>query len=428
MVNSIEMENRIIPYEMVLEAISTTRELVERIIPENEVYSLRIGSKYIEVVIQDLIEKANEGLPVIGHHFSFQREYLSCFDCVPVCMEGTSYLLSALLPDGVERYYDLMTSWGHPFHTCSSQKGVMGMTMDDLFKFDAIITPTAPCDNTYASYPYFEYKNIPLVLPDLPFLHKEKSYKYYGEQIKLALEKLGDVIGQKPDYEKMRKHIDIENQINLMQLELFELRQANPCPIDNLFNAMAAPATVFLSGTPEKLEFYNEYMEIAKKRYKKKNQYGAEEKIRSIWPYMLIFFSLDMCEWLDRELGMSVLFDIFNYSFLEEIDINADLDTLFYGMAKRGMDFPMMKQSTSFYYSFIEDCIRYAKEFSADCFIFTSHIGCKQFGSVPQILREALREEVGIPMLLIDIDVGDKRFTSIKVIKDKLKLFTKTLL
>jgi len=70
----------------------------------------------------------------------------------------------------------------------------------------------------------------------------------------------------------------------------------------------------------------------------------------------------------------------------------------------------MVKQSAKFYYPFIDECLRLAKEFSADCFIFTSHIGCKKFGSIPQILREALRDEVSIPMLLIDVDVGDARF------------------
>ncbi|MGB5910899.1 MAG: 2-hydroxyacyl-CoA dehydratase family protein, partial [Promethearchaeia archaeon] len=77
---------------------------------------------------------------------------------------------------------------------------------------------------------------------------------------------------------------------------------------------------------------------------------------------------------------------------------------------------------------FIETCVQLAKDFSADCFIFTSHLGCKQFGSVPQILREALRDEVGIPMLLIDLDVGDARFASEKIIREKIKLFAQTLL
>jgi benzoyl-CoA reductase/2-hydroxyglutaryl-CoA dehydratase subunit BcrC/BadD/HgdB len=422
------MKNRAIPYEMVLNSIASTRELVERILPDGEIDALKLGAKCIEEVVRESVEKADEGSPIIGHHFSFQREYLYCFDCVPVCIEGTSYLLSALLPDGVERYYDLMANWGHPFHTCTSQKGAMGMTLDDLFEFDAILTPTAPCDNTYASYPFFEYENIPLVLPDIPFLHEEKSYRYYGKQIQLGLEKLGEIIGQKPDYDKMKRHIEVENKVFPLQLELLELRKAVPCPIENIFNAIAAGVAVFASGTEQKLQFYKDYLEIAKTRYKNKQQYGKEEKIRSIWPYMLIFFDLSLCEWLDREIGMSILFDIFNYNFYDLIDISNGLDTMFFDMAKRGMNYPMMKESTDFYYPFLENCIQMARDYSADCFVFTSHIGCKQFGSVPQILREALRDEVGIPMLLIDLDVGDKRFTSMKIIRDKLRMFAETLM
>jgi len=428
MISCNKVENRIIPYEMVLEAISTTNELVDRILPEKVVPSLKIGTKYIKRVLKSLIRKADEGLPIIGHHLAFQSEYLSCFDCVPVCFEGTSYLLSALLPNGVEYYNDIITSYGHPFHTCSSQKGVMGMMLDDLFRFDAIITPTAPCDNTYASYQFFAYKNIPLILPDLPTLQGEKSYRYYGEQIKIALEKLGAIIGQEPDFEKMRKHLENENKSNLLQLELFDLRKAKPCPVDNLFNAMAAAAAVFLNGTPEKVSFLEDYLKIAKERYTKQNYNGKEEKVRCIWPFMLIFFSLELCEWLNREIGMSILFDIFNYNFSELINVDSNLESLFYQMAKRNMNLPMLKQSVEFYYPFIKTCIHLAKDFQADCFIITSHIGCKQFGAIAQVLREALKDEVGIPLLNIELDVGDKRITSVKMIKDKINTFTNTLL
>jgi len=428
MVSRVELVNKIIPYRMLLEAISTTQELIERILPEQGIPSLKYGLKYLTDTLRDQVEKAGDGLPVIGHHFSFQTEYLYCFDCVPVCIEAVSYLLAAMLPNGSEQYYDLITHWGHPFHTCTSQKGTMGMTLDGLFKFDAIVTPTAPCDNTYASYPFFKYhENIPLISPDLPFLKEEKSYYYYGEQIRLALEELGRVIGQKPDYEKLKKHLEIENRIYKMQLEIFELKKATPCPVENMFNPMSAAATIFLSGRPEKEQFYNNMLEISKRRYKNKKHHAGEEKIRSIWPYMIIFFDLALCEWLDRELGMSILLDIFNYNFADPID-TSNLDSMLYGMAKKSMEAPMVKQSAEFYYPFIEECVRLAKEFSADCFIFTSHIGCKQFGSIPQILREALRDEVGIPMLLIDVDVGDARFASEKVLREKIKMFAQTLL
>ena len=428
MINSTNLENKIIPYKMLCEAVSTTQELVERILPDNGIPSLKLGLKYITDTLRDQIRKAGEGLPIIGHHFAFPTEYLYCFDCVPVCIEAVSYLLAALLPNGSEPYYDLITHWGHPFHTCTSQKGTMGLTLDGLFEFDAIITPTAPCDNTYASYPFFSYKEgIPIILPDLPFLKEEKSYQYYAEQIKLSLEGLGRIIGQEPDYNKLKKHIELENRVNNIQLEIFELKKAIPCPVENMFNVISAAAYIFLSGRPEKELFFNDMLKVAKHRYEHKQHHAGEEKIRSIWPYMVIFFDLALCEWLDRELGMSILFDIFNYNFADNID-TSNLDSMLIGMAKKGMELPMVKQSAEFYYPFIEDCVRYAKEFSADCFIFTSHIGCKQFGSVPQILREALRDEVGIPMLLIDVDVGDARFASEEVIKEKIKMFSQTLL
>ena len=429
MVNRAELENRIIPYKMLYEAISGTHGLVDAILPDHGIPSLRLGLKYVKDVVNDMIEKAGDGWPIIGHHFAFPTEFLYCFDCVPICIESTSYLLSALLPDGSEPYYDLITHWGHPFHTCSSQKGSMGMTLDDLFRFDAIITPTAPCDNTYASYPFFKYhKNIPLITPDLPFLKEEKSYVYYGEQIRLGLEELGKVIGQKPNYDQLREVLELENQIYTTQLEIFELKRAVPCPIENMFNPMAAAASIYLSGRQEKVKFYEDMLKIGRERYKRKQHHGREEKIRSIWPYMIIFFDLSLCEWLDRELGMSILFDIFNYNFAEPIDTTSDLETMLYGMAVKTMEAPMVKQSAEFYYPFIEDCVKLAKEYQADCFIFTSHLGCKQFGSIPQILREALKNEVGIPMLLIDVDVGDKRLTSEKLIKDKIIMFTQTLL
>ena len=128
-----------------LKTLSSTRELAERILPENGIPSLRLGLACLELVIKRYIKKAREDFPIIGYHFSFPVEYLQCFDCVPVCIEGTSYFLEALLKGGIENYYDMMLNWEHPFHSSSSQRGTMGMSLGDLFKFDAIITPTAPC-------------------------------------------------------------------------------------------------------------------------------------------------------------------------------------------------------------------------------------------------------------------------------------------
>jgi len=151
----------------------------------------------------------------------------------------------------------------------------------------------------------------------MPFLHEEKTYKYYAEQLKLSLYSLGEVIGQEPDFNRMRKALEIENEVSKLRMELFDLIKAVPSPIENIFNPISAASTIFNSGTSENVSFYRRILDSAKSRYKNKEHHGGEEKIRSIWPYMLTFFDISLCEWLDRKMGMSVLLDIFNYNLSE---------------------------------------------------------------------------------------------------------------
>ncbi|MGQ4873941.1 MAG: 2-hydroxyacyl-CoA dehydratase [Promethearchaeia archaeon] len=429
MVNRIELENRLMPYKILLEGINTLYELVERILPPTAIPSLSTCLKGLKNVFEDFIKKAGEGLPIVGYHFSIPTEFLYAFDCIPVCIEGASYLLAAILTDTAEKYFDIINNYGHPYHTCSAQKGMMGMSLDNLTHFDAIFTATSPCDNTMASYPFFQLvKKYPLVLADMPFKHDDVSYTYLAGELERSLEKLGKIIGQEPDYKRMKKHIELENKVITKMLEIFELKKAIPCPVENMFNGMSAAAQIFMAGRQEKLDFYESVLEISKRRLKEGIHHGGtEEKIRSIWPYMLIFFNLDLCEWLDRKLGMTVLFDVFNYVFTEHIRTNNGHDAMFYDMAKKVMGLPMVKQSSEFYYPFIEEMIKLAKDFSADCFIYTSSIACKQFGSVVGILKEALNEYVGIPMLLIELDVADPRITSLEKIKEKISMFVQTL-
>ena len=121
MINNNSMENRAIPYRMLSEVLSTSAELIERVLPDGAIPSLKLGAKAIDSVLQKNIIKMQEGLPIVGYHFSLPAEFLYCFDCIPVCIEGVSFYLAALLLNGVEKYYDMMESWGHPYHTCTSQ-------------------------------------------------------------------------------------------------------------------------------------------------------------------------------------------------------------------------------------------------------------------------------------------------------------------
>ena len=102
MKNTVKTENKIIPYQMLLNAMETTHELVDKILPETGIPSLKIGLEEMITAVRNDLERASEGVPIVGYHFAFQADYLKCFDCVPVCIEGVSYFLGTLLINGVE--------------------------------------------------------------------------------------------------------------------------------------------------------------------------------------------------------------------------------------------------------------------------------------------------------------------------------------
>ena len=422
------MKKKIIPIEMLYYASDLTLDLVERVVVQDEMQIIKSFLKNLTEYFDYIIQSAEAGKPVVGHHFAFPGDLLRCFDITPICFEGLPYIFSALFPSGSEPYYDSMNAFGHPYHTCTSQKGTLGMIIDGLFEFDAIVTPSAPCDNGVGSYQLFEYLGVPLVVADMPYLHNDRGYTYFANELRRVVEEVGGIIGQEPDYSKFKKAVEYSSRAHEFLIEINEMRKLKPCPVESMSNPLITAANAFMSGSPQFANFFKETYEIIKKRVKNHESRNGIENYRVMFPYMSIFYDIGFYEWLDREIGVSLIVDIFNYFWFNPIQDNLDLDTIFLELAKTRMEAPMVRQSESFVEVMIDDYVKMAKEFDVDCAILTEHIGCKQLAAASQIIREELRENLGIPMLSIDLDVGDKRFTSIEVVKHEITEFTKTLL
>jgi len=409
------------------EATLYTEEFIVKCTPEHEQRILRTFLKNVNSCFKDYVQNFYDGKPIIGYHFTIPSEIFRAFECVPINMEPMPYLSSALLPFGAIEYYNDMLSYGHPFHTCSAQKGTMGMNLKNVLSLDVVVCPSAPCDSGKGSYQFYsEMQNIPLIVLDMPYWHDERSYDYYTEQLEKMLNQVGKIIGQEPDYKALEIAVKNSNKCVELLSEINVLRRNKPCPIENMFNPVSVAALTFMNGRKEAIDFYKDVLEIGKERAKNKEFVGLEDKIRSIWPYMSVFFDIGFSEWLDREAGFSQLLDIFSYYFFDTINFT-DRASLLRGLAIRNMEFPMIRQSTIFAEEYIDDFVKLAQNFSADCAILTAHLGCKQVLSLDQMIREALRDELGIPTLSIEIDIGDSRYTPIEKIKDKVLEFKNTL-
>jgi benzoyl-CoA reductase/2-hydroxyglutaryl-CoA dehydratase subunit BcrC/BadD/HgdB len=75
----------------------------------------------------------------------------------------------------------------------------------------------------------------------------------------------------------------------------------------------------------------------------------------------------------------------------------------------------------------LPDTVGDAIAYKVEGAVYWAHIGCKQGCALIRIIRDALREEAGIPTLVLDIDVVDPSFVSEEELKDKLEGFFERL-
>jgi len=424
------MVRQVKPYEILRQASVLTLDMVERVTPEDEMVVIKSYLRNQISALGDTIDQAGEK-PIIGYHFAFPGDLLQCFDATLICFEIVPYLMAALLPNGAEYFYDRITAFGHPFHSCTSQKGIMGMFLEGLVDIDLAICPTAPCDNTIASYQFFSNQmKIPVFIADFPHYKDDRSYLYVRDELMRQIDEIGKLIGQEPDYNRLRKALQYSNEAYAALADINDMRKAKPCPIESIVNPMITGATTIMPGRPEKTQFFKEVRDLMKKRIKNHESRRGKEKFRSFWPNISQFYDMGFYFWMDQDLGMSQLVDVFTYYFFDPIhDPQHDsVENIFQQIAKQAMNYPMTHQAQSFIETMVEDTLRGAKEFQADCAIMTGHLGCKQIASAIQIIREELRDRLGIPMLTIEVDIGDKRFNSIDAVKYEIAEFAKTLL
>jgi len=101
------------------------------------------------------------------------------------------------------------------------------------------------------------------------------------------------------------------------------------------------------------------------------------------------------------------------------------------GLAREALNFPMIRQMQApadAPGSWIEDMVFLAKKCRVDCCIFFANPACKRAGGAYRLLSDRIKEEVGVPVLKIEVDAWDKRITPIEDVKEKIENFLEAVI
>ncbi|MDR0286548.1 MAG: 2-hydroxyacyl-CoA dehydratase family protein, partial [Clostridiales bacterium] len=336
----------------------------------------------------------------------------------PVNMELVAGWLSSL---HLSRDY-ISRSEGNGFSPsiCSYHKATLGLIEDGGLSrpFGAAVSSHI-CDGGVGVANFFRHKyGTDTFVLNVPFDRKAINKDYLIEQYRNLVAWIENYTGKKLSDDKIREALELSNKTREYWLKVLEHRKGDPVVpgrfmLRNLFGA------TFLFGSQFGYEVVKAYHDEMLERYEKAKENNSHKNHKRIlWIHFAPLYNNNLLEYLEDELGCSVVFDITGHIYWPEYDIEKPLESL----AERTL--------SHFYLGKADDRNRlYTKiirDYKIDGVIHMMHSGCRAIPGASWQVRDGA-DELNIPYLELSGDCIDPRGFSEEQMKLRLEAFKETV-
>jgi len=372
------------------------------------------------------IKNASEkGEPWVLHSAFAPVEILYALDIVPA---HTSFFLGAIaqLTKKQGEYMEKASAFGYPWEVCQGHRPVVGGALaGKIPKPDLCISTQIGCTNAASSVVGFARTyGVPMYYLDMSYGGKrDVDLAYYVENLKALIAYLEEYFNKKFDWDKFRHIVDIERQVGDMNLEIMDMRKAIPSPVRHRGFTQQYSVDMFTPGTEEALQYFKTVRDEIKENVKaQKGPIATPEQYRILSILMPPNFAHKLLDWMEEEHGV--------YSVGEPHmaywppDIQIDPDRPLESLAVKYYNRPMLGQLIcTAESSLVPDVLHLAKEYKADGAIFYANVTCHTSPVLIRSVKDVLLKEIGIPTLVLDMDVADPNYTSQEEMQEKIELF-----
>jgi hypothetical protein len=112
-----------------------------------------------------------------------------------------------------------------------------------------------------------------------------------------------------------------------------------------------------------------------------------------------------------------------DYRTYEKIEDLSSPKTLYYGRAKKFILLPMAMHFRGPAKYFTDFAVQTCRDYKVEAAVFTGGIACRSAWAIARLAKDLLRDELNVPMLAIEADVGDARIVSDQQMKDQIQDF-----
>lgn len=250
-----------------------------------------------------------------------------------------------------------------------------------------------------------------------PFRYNDPdAIEFLKEELLRLIDVFEKFTGKELDYEKLKSIVKESNEAAKYCKHSLELRKVRPVPISGLDGAASiVPMQATLKGSAS---FYKERCDELELRIKEGIGIGGEDAIRLMWLVIPPAHHIDIFKDLEK-LGAVAVCEEVSSVWCGMIEVKDIID----GLAKRYLENPFNGNLEKR----IKHAIEMAKEYEVDAAIHNSIWGCPQSSSGAIAIKDALKEELGIPTLVFDGDPIDPRDYAQGQIRTRIEAFIEML-
>jgi benzoyl-CoA reductase/2-hydroxyglutaryl-CoA dehydratase subunit BcrC/BadD/HgdB len=271
------------------------------------------------------------------------------------------------------------------------------------------------------------WRDIPIFCTDPPYSQNDLSIDFHADELRLMVKFMEKHTGRRLNIDRLREVIKESNKQYELWAEYNELRRAVPCPHSAAKGAQAWNVSQsFMVGDPRGTEWFQRLIDITEQRVRDGKGNVPDERIRLFWFDIPAVWIPELTEWLKAEWRACIVMDMTGYAPYTLIDTSTE-ESMFRGLAKRNLcDLPMVRQVRGTADTLVNDIVRVVKDYKIDCVVWPAHMGHKDGAASIGIMRQVCRD-LGVPFLALGLDLFDKRYTSIDVLKNRFSEFFSTM-
>lgn len=300
-----------------------------------------------------------------------------------------------------------------PRNMCPLVKAVVGAKIGGTCPYfqscDLLIGETT-CDGKKKAWELLE-EYAPMHVMDLPQMKRAKDYNMWMGEIKLLIEELEKLTGNKVTVENLKASIELCNNKRKALKRLYELRKHTPTPISGL-DSLLISQIAFYDDPVRFTEKVNELCDELEERIKELKPNGKKRIMITGTPMALPNWKVhQIIEGLPAEIVVEETCTGTRY-FENEVSVEGNtLEELINNLADRYLKINCACFTPN--EGRIDDIIKYAKDYNVDGIVYYNLSFCHTYAVEYQSVEKSLKE-AGIPIMKIETDYSEEDSGQIK--------------